>query len=68
MNAIESLHRMKVVHADLSGSNMVVVDKEHVVLVDFGYSLVLKDQPRRFKVRRDEDLQQLKKAFEMEYY
>lgn len=67
VNAAESLHRMGVIHADLSGRNMVVVDKHHVVLVDFGYSVVVKDEPRRFKVRRDDDIKQLKKAFEVQY-
>lgn len=67
-NAVEMLHRLNVIHADLSGQNMVVVGKGHVVLVDFSYSLVLKDEPRRFKVRRDDDLKQLMKAFKAEYY
>lgn len=64
-NAVETLHALMVVHADLSARNMVVVGKGHVVLVDFGYSLVLKDEPRRFKVRREDDLKQLVKAFEV---
>lgn len=66
-SAVESLHRLNVVHADLAGRNMVVVGKEHVVLVDFGCSLVLKDEPRRFEVRREDDLKQLRRAFEVEY-
>lgn len=67
-NTIGTLHRMKVIHADLSGSKMIVVDGGQVVLVDFCFSSVLKDEPWRFKARRDDDLQQLKKAFEVEYY
>lgn len=65
VNAAESLHRMGIIHADLSRQNMVVVDKEHVVLVDFGYSFVVKAESRRLKVRRDDDMKQLKKAFEV---
>lgn len=66
VNAADQMHRMGVIHADLSGRNMVVLDKRHVVLVDFSYSVVVKDEPRRFRVRRDDDLKQLNRAFEME--
>lgn len=38
-----------------------------VVLVDFGYSMVLKDAARRFKSRSKEDLGRLKEAFEVQY-
>lgn len=70
-DAVDALHRRKVVHADLGPANMLLLaDGEQVVLVDFGYSLVLKDAAvaARFKNRKAEDLRRLKQAFEVKYW
>lgn len=67
LDALAALHQRTIVHSDLGGANMLVVDKDHVVLVDFGYSMVLKDAARRFKSRSKEDLRRLKQAFEVRY-
>lgn len=64
--ALEALHRRKVVHADVVARNIVVDENDNVVLVDFGYSLVLRDDLARFRVRRDDDLAQLRNAFAVE--
>lgn len=63
---LDALHRRKVVHADVVGRNIVVDENDNVVLVDFGYSLVLRDNLARFRVRRDDDLAQLRNAFAVE--
>lgn len=67
LDAITVLHQRKIVHSDLVGDNMLVVDDDHVVLVDFGFSRVLKDEARRFKNRSEDDLRRLKRAFEVQY-
>lgn len=61
--ALESLHRLKVAHADVAGRNMLVSADDQVVLVDFGYSLLLAGDLARFRARRDDDLARMKKAF-----
>lgn len=66
VRAVQSLHALKVVHADIAGRNMVVTEEDQVVLVDFGRSVVVKDNLCRFRARRDEDLALLRKAFVME--
>lgn len=63
--AIDCLHMMRVVHGDVAGRNMLVQDDEHVVLVDFGFSMVLKDEPGKFEVRSNNDIQHLNKVFEL---
>lgn len=67
LDAVARLHQLAVCHGGLDGSNMLV-NKEQVVLVDFGYSAVMANVPRRVKLRRgDDDLKQLKKAFALKY-
>lgn len=65
VNAADQIHWMGDVHADLAGRNMVQLDNRRVVIVDFGYLVLVKDGPRRFSVRRDGDVKQLRTAFEM---
>lgn len=62
--ALESIHHYKVAHGDVAGRNMIV-QGDDVVIVDFGYSMVLKDNPEKFESRRDNDMLHLDKAFEV---
>lgn len=68
VDAVARMHQAAVVHGDLDPSN-VLVSADHVVLVDFGYSAVLADAPRRVRTRRtDEDWKRLKQGFAVEYW
>lgn len=63
VDAVTRMHAVAVVHGDLDPSN-VLVCADRVVLVDFGYSAVVADAPRRVRTRRmDDDLKRLRKAF-----
>lgn len=63
VDAVARVHAAAVVHGDLDPSN-VVVWKDRVVLVDFGYSAVVADVPRRVRTRRtDDDMKRLRRAF-----
>lgn len=63
VDAVGKMHQAAVVHGDLDASN-VLVSAHRVVLVDFGYSAVLADAPRRVRTRRtDDDWKRLKRGF-----
>lgn len=63
VDAVARMHRAAVVHGDLDPSN-VLVCADRVVLVDFGYSAVVADAPRRVRTwRTNDDLKRLRKAF-----
>lgn len=66
MLAMSKLHELKVVHRDIAGRNMLVDEKDNVVLVDFSHSQVVKNNLRGVKSGREDDLRLLRKVFELE--
>lgn len=60
--AVHSLHKLQVVHADLAGRNMVV-NEDHVVLVDFGCAKVAGAEKGSFGAWKDQDMVRLESVF-----
>lgn len=60
---LEKIHQHKVVHGDVAGRNMIILGNS-VVLVDFGFSTVLKDDLEAFEGHRHRDIRHLNRAFE----
>lgn len=62
--ALEKIHQRKVIHGDVAGRNMIILD-DRVVLVDFGFSMVLKNDLESFEGHRHRDIRHLNRAFEL---
>lgn len=66
MLAMSKFHALKIVHWDIARRNMLVDQKDNVVLVDFSHSQMVKNNLRGFKSGREDEPRLLRKAFELE--
>lgn len=65
--ALDAMHRLKVVHRDVAGRNMLLDEQGGIVLVDFGCARVLSEDLVGFRRGREADVAGLREAFDVEY-